>query len=294
MNSHILLGAAAFLAISACEGGDTPGQPETPPASPPTAATEGSDAPLVAEGPAAPESPEAPTTDDPAAPAAAPAPGAPPALPDFQHDPPGKLPAGSGSGAADQTIWAPNMRFPMEKAPAWANSQVYGAGGSNGPAGGQCDTRNYSYPWRDNFCETRGYANMFCGNGKGHQGQDIRPATCKKAEHVVVAAETGTITGIGTYTVFLTAKSGRLFRYLHMDMKKVRQNLHVGQEVARGQPIGVVSNDFGATATTIHLHLEIKAPVTRDGKTVFTFVPPYPSLVLAYQRLLSVSPDAPR
>ena len=256
-------------------------QPVHAGATPPTGAAEAgaeAEAPLIPDGPGAAPAP----------------PGGTPALPEFPHEPSGRLVPGSGSGAEDQTVWAPTMRFPMEKAPAWANSQVWGAGGSNGPGGGQCDAKNYGYPWHDNFCETRGYTNIFCASGKGHQGQDIRPATCKKSEHWIVAAETGTITGIGTYTVFLTAKSGRLYRYLHMDMQKVRQMLHVGQEVTRGERIGLASNDFGATSTTIHLHLEIKAPVTRDGKTVFTFVPPYSSLVRAYQRLLIVSPDAPR
>lgn len=279
MNRPAGLALAALLGLVACRaavqepGAATKGSASDTP-SPPVAEGE---TPLVAEG---------------AAPSGAPGPAA-PELPGFRHDPPGALPPGSGVGASDQTIWAPNMRFPMAEAPAFANSQVYGVGGFKGPAGGQCDARNYAYPWRDNFCETRGYSNMFCGNGRGHQGQDIRPATCEKGKHRVVAAETGTITAIGAYTVFLTAKSGRLYRYLHMDMNNVRQNLRVGQEVVRGDPIGLVSNDFGGTPTTIHLHLEIKSPVTRDGKTVFTFVPPYPSLVLAYRRLLSVSSHQP-
>ena len=287
--SRPVVAALLLLSAAACkEQAAEPGAATASKATP--ASTPVSDVPLVpANDPSA--DPAAPPTGDPGASSPPPQPGptpAPPVTPvAFQHDAPGKLFAGSGSGAADQTIWAPNMRFPIEASPAYANSQVWGAGGMNGPGGGQCDARNYSYPWRDNFCESRGYPNQFCGNGKGHQGQDIRPATCKKAKHWAVAAEDGVVTGIGSYTVFLTARSGRLYRYLHLDMAKVRQTLHVGQEVRRGERLGLVSNDFGATATTIHLHFEIKAPVTRDGKTVFTFVPPYPSLVNAYQRLLA-------
>ena len=48
---------------------------------------------------------------------------------------------------------------------------------------------NYSYPWQDNFCEARDFEVGQCANGYGHQGQDIRPATCKKNIHWVVAAE---------------------------------------------------------------------------------------------------------
>ncbi len=39
---------------------------------------------------------------------------------------------------------------------------------------------NYSYPWRDNFCEHRFFYVGQCPGGLGHQGQDIRPASCKQ------------------------------------------------------------------------------------------------------------------
>ncbi|MBI1238457.1 MAG: peptidoglycan DD-metalloendopeptidase family protein [Alphaproteobacteria bacterium] len=211
------------------------------------------------------------------------------AEPDFAFRPTGELQAGSGTGQTDGTVWAPAMRFPLESAPAYLNSQVYGVGGSQGPSGnGQCDTRNYAYPWRDNFCETRSHNTLMCPAAVGHQGQDIRPATCKKAVHWAVAAEDGRITNIGTYTVFLTADSGRLFRYLHLDMGRL--NVIVGQEVKRGDRIGLVSNDFGSTVTTIHLHFEIKEAIDTGEGQVFTFVSPYTSLVEAYERLRAGNP----
>ena len=186
-------------------------------------------------------------------------------------------------------VWVPGMRFPIENAPAFANSQVFGVGGSNGPAGnGQCDMRNYSFPWHDNFCENRSYTTALCPSGTGHQGQDIRPATCRRSMYRAVAAEAGQITQIGTYTVYLTADSGRLYRYLHMDMNRLL--VGVGARVTRGQPLGFVSNDFGMTSTTIHLHFEIKAAVTRNGISTFTWVPPYSSLVAAYENLLRETP----
>jgi murein DD-endopeptidase MepM/ murein hydrolase activator NlpD len=209
----------------------------------------------------------------------------------WPHDPGGALPPGSGTGATDSTLWAAGMRFPMEAAPAYANSQVYGYGGFAAPGpGGQCDARNYAYPWRDNFCETRSWANGMCPAGKGHQGQDIRPATCEKKVHRVVAAESGRITSIGSYTVTLLGDSGRIYRYLHMDMAGVNAMFptSASRNVERGQPIGKVSADFGGSATTIHLHFEIKAPVsTGGGSAVVMFVPTYTSLTDSYGRLLN-------
>jgi murein DD-endopeptidase MepM/ murein hydrolase activator NlpD len=180
------------------------------------------------------------------------------------------------------------MRFPIAAPAAYADSQVYGHGGSNGPGGGQCDAVNYSYPWRDNFCEARAYSTPLCPSGTGHQGQDIRPNSCKAAVYDAVAAEDGVISQIGSYTVYLSADSGRLYRYLHLQMNQLK--VHVGDRVTRGQPIGLVSNNFGSTPTTIHLHFEIKEAVSWNGSTITTFVPPYSSVVDAYQRLLAGTP----
>jgi murein DD-endopeptidase MepM/ murein hydrolase activator NlpD len=187
------------------------------------------------------------------------------------------------------------MRFPIDRAPAFANSQVWGVGGTSGPPGSQGDARNYSYPWYDDFCEARQYATASCPTGKGHQGQDIRPAQCCDSHghllqdtFVVDATENGTITSIGTYTVYLTGESGRLYRYLHMDMARLK--VAKGQQVVRGQPLGYVSNYFGNSVTTFHLHFEIKTPVTRNGTTLYTWVSPYPSLVASYRKLLEGNP----
>jgi murein DD-endopeptidase MepM/ murein hydrolase activator NlpD len=233
------------------------------------------DTPLPA-GPAAPAQPDSPT----------------PPTGDFDHREAGDLIPGSGSGYLDRTVWAPNLCFPLETT-GFANSQVYGAGGAKGPPGltSQCDSMNYGLPWRDNFCEARGYASPVCASGQGHQGQDIRPATCKKNEYWVLAAEDGIITDIGSYTVTLTAAAAphRVYRYLHMEMADLA--VHEGDSVHAGDHLGKASNNFGATPTTIHLHFEIRAGVsgvTGDGKPVVlhTFLPPYLSLVGAYQRKL--------
>ncbi len=188
----------------------------------------------------------------------------------------------------DSHIYVPGMRFPIQSPKAFANSQVYGHGGMSGPGGGQCDPGNYVYPWHDNFCETRGYTTALCPSGKGHQGQDIRPNSCAAATYVTVAAEAGTITAIGPYIVHLVTPGGRDYLYLHMQMDKLK--VKVGDHVARGQPMGLVSNNFGGTATTIHLHFEIKQPVTHNGATITTRVPPYTSLLDSYQRMLAGTP----
>ncbi|ESQ76351.1 hypothetical protein ABAC402_04430 [Asticcacaulis sp. AC402] len=215
---------------------------------------------------------------------------------DFPHDAAGDLIAGSGAGYTDVSNWAPGMCFPINGL-AYANSQVYKAGGSNGPSGGQCASANYSYPWQDNFCETRSWNNVVCSTGQGHQGQDIRPATCAANTHWAVAAEDGVITQVGTYTVALTGNSSphRIYRYLHLQSSSLR--VAMGESVVRGQKIGLVSNNMGGTPTTIHLHFEIRvaqAETMGDGTLLAanSFVPPYTALVDAYQRKLA-GPDCP-
>ena len=213
-----------------------------------------------------------------------------PAAATFGHFPAGDLIPKSGSGYLDRTVWSPSLCFPFAE-DAFANSQVYGAGGGMGPKDhpSQCDPMNYTLPWRDNFCESRGYASPLCASGKGHQGQDIRPATCKKDVHWVVAAEDGIITDIGTYTVTLTGSAAphRVYRYLHMRMNQLA--VKEGAAVKAGANLGKASNDFGGTPTTIHMHFEIRSGVSgtsTDGKPVVlhTFLPPYQSLVAAYDR----------
>lgn len=200
--------------------------------------------------------------------------------------PPGDLPPGSGEGAAEMTVFAPGMRFPIEDGPAYPNSQVYGHGGSQGPGGGQCDAANYSYPWRDNYCEIRSWDMPLCPAGTGHQGQDIRPGTCDNLAHAIVSSEAGTVTNIGSYSVYVTKADGQRFDYLHGGQIAVGS----GQVLAKGDHIGQVSNEFGGTATTIHLHFNIKQDVAGVG---FVYVSPYMSLVRAYEELMGLGTELP-
>ncbi|WP_437333123.1 M23 family metallopeptidase [Sorangium sp. So ce394] len=202
----------------------------------------------------------------------------------FSYHPAGELVPGSGEGRADGVVYAPAMRFPLEEGPAFANSQVYSKGGSAGPRGGQCDADNYAYPWRDNFCESRSWAMPLCPSGAGHQGQDVRPPTCEAGKYWVVAVADGIITSIGGYSVYLTGEDGTRYDYLHMSDVQVS----VGQGVSRGERIGKVSNVFGGTPTTIHLHFNVRQSLSGVG---LVYVPPYSSLVASYQALLNEPPE---
>ncbi len=211
-----------------------------------------------------------------------------PALADgeFTFDEPGKLVNGSGKGRADSNVYVKDMRFPIESGPAFANSQVWGRGGLNGGGGGQCDKENFSYPWHDNYCETRDWEMPLCPSGNGHQGQDIRAATCEKGVHWVVSSQDGTVTNIGSYSVYITAADGTRFDYLHMSDVAVEK----GENVKKGQRIGKVSNVFGGTPTTVHLHFNIRQNVAGVGSV---YVPPYLSLVTAYKELVNPKVEEP-
>ena len=203
----------------------------------------------------------------------------------FTYDPPGQLVPDSGKGRVDMNVYAPGMRFPIESGPAFANSQVWGHGGNEG-TGGQCDKENFSYPWHDNYCETRDWDMPMCPGGHGHQGQDIRAASCKPGVHATVAVADGTITSVGSYSVYLTTADGTRFDYLHMQDVAVKE----GEQVKRGDPMGKVSNQFGGSATTVHLHFNIRQNVAGVGSV---YVPGYLSLVKSYETLQGLDlPDA--
>ena len=217
------------------------------------------------------ETPQPPRSD--AGTAAAP-------IPDFAWRPAGELIAGSGSGVRGTTVYAAGIRFPVERPPAYLNSQVWRYGGAFGGGGSWRDPRNYSYPWQDNFCELRSRATPACPSGRGHQGVDIRPADARDVTHWAVAVEAGRISSVGSYSVILTGNSGTQYRYLHLEMRRLAVSL--GASVTPGQRIGLISNDFGATPTTVHLHFEMLQNLNGRG---LRHVPPYMSLVRAYERL---------
>jgi hypothetical protein len=210
---------------------------------------------------------------------------------EFSYFAPGALVPGSGTGTPQQIVHAPGITFPIRTAPAYLQSMVWGFGGVVG-GGDECDPRNYTYPWRDNFCETRSSNrnSPFCPVSRIHLGQDIRvgtPSECQilrgmpeddRMLHEVVAVEDGIVYEIGTYTVKLRA-GGRIYRYMHLNMDALQ--VEAGDSVLAGDVLGYVSKDFGGTPTTFHLHFEIIQNTEEFG---WVHVPPYLSLVEAYER----------
>ena len=297
------VGILALLGLAACDAVRLPGDGRNPP-EPPVEIPEGAPGPppplVPVNDPYGDEdTPEEevdeeidPGTEAPQAPEPEPEPEPLPIM--FRYHAPGNLTPGSGTGRQDDTIFVPEMVFPILDDPAFPGSQVWGFGGGMS-TGGQCDARNYGdAAWRDNFCEYRSTARNtpLCPSNNAHQGQDIRVGTrtgClemvagrpdKPTLYEVVAAEDGIIQYIGSYSINLKGTStGNLYKYLHLNMGALQ--VSEDETVEAGDLIGYISDDFGGTPTTYHLHFEIKAPLEDIG---FTHVPPYTSLVSSYER----------
>jgi hypothetical protein len=211
----------------------------------------------------------------------------------------------------------------------WGNCEATGrsgAGSRNGVSAYRCRVSgqtliwdesaadNYSYPWRDNFCEHRYFFVGQCPAGLGHQGQDIRPANCKQRIqganrcqpylHDVVAVRDGAVLRAprqeSIYIVANAPNERIRFRYLHMLPKQFdADGLVSGRFVREGEIIGKVGNFFKRErGTTYHLHFDVQVP-TKYG---WMFVNPYMTLVAAYERLIrgrgqeikqDVKPDVP-
>jgi hypothetical protein len=244
----------------------------------------------------------------------------------FTYHSPGDIIPGTGfkgkGGVADYTVYS-KIRFPIADAPAFANSQSfmnwgnceatgrYGAGTLGGVSAYRCRVNgqqtliwdesadaNYSYPWRDNFCETRYFYVGQCPGGLGHQGQDIRPANCRQRMpganrcepylHDVVAVRDGAVLRApGQESIYIVANAPNeriRFRYLHMLPKQFDANGFVsGRFVREGEVIGKVGNYYKRErGTTYHLHFDVQVP-TKYG---WVFVNPYMTLVAAYERLI--------
>lgn len=242
--------------------------------------------------PAGPSEPSTPTPETPTP--ATPAPTPPAAVPaSFYFFRGGNLAPSSGTGSTEMAVLVPDMMFPIKSAPAVAQTQVYRWGGGI-KGGDQCDVRNFTAPWRDNYCESRTTDNTtpWCPKKGVHLGQDIRVGTpegcaaerkvkaADRSRYEVVAVEDGVISNVGSYSITLRGDSGgRIYRYLHLNMKKLM--VATNQTVKKGDLLGYVSNDFGGTPTTLHLHFEIKLNTAAYG---WQYAPPYASLLEAYKR----------
>lgn len=246
--------------------------------------------------------------------------------PNFSYFSPGFIIPGTGrskelGGVADYTVYA-NLRFPLKDAPAFVNSQSFNNWGNCNFTGRSVRTlrkkgtpyscsvnglplvfdesagANFSYPWRDNFCEHRNFFVGQCPGGEGHQGQDIRPGECnllnegadrcQPYHHDIVAALDGTILRAPKQqAIFLfanTASAHLRVRYIHMNPNRLdADGILSGKSVKAGDVIGKAAT-FNKTerGTSYHLHFDMQVP-TRIG---FVFVNPYASLIAAYEQLV--------
>ena len=243
---------------------------------------------------------------------------------DFTYYGPGDLIDNTGwhklPGRADYHVYA-QMRFPIAYAPAYVKSQSFmpwgdcyrtGVVGRLGKKGAhyhcklndkplvfdESAAENFTYPWRDNFCELRDFLVGQCPGGYGHQGEDIRPGNCVlnnpeadrclPYQHDVAAVHDGIIRrmpgDLGAYIVFNDANNHVRFRYLHMNPKMLDDaGIVNGRQVSQGEIVGKVADwgDF-ENGTSYHIHFNMQV-FTAVG---WVWVNPYMTLVAAYERLI--------
>lgn len=243
---------------------------------------------------------------------------------DFTYYGPGDLIPDTGwkklPGRADYHVYA-HIRFPIANAPAYVKSQSFmpwgdcyrsGRVGRMGKKGSEYSCKvnglplvfdesaavNFTYPWRDNFCELRDFIVGQCPGGYGHQGEDIRPGNCvllneqadrcQPYQHTVAAVHDGTIWrmpgNLGLYIVVNTPNDLVRFRYLHMNPKMLdADEWFSGRQVSEGEILGKVATwgDY-EKGTSYHIHFNIQV-FTKVG---WVWVNPYMTLVTAYERLI--------
>lgn len=212
---------------------------------------------------------------------------------DFSYRPSGDIIPNSGyrkqGGHPDAMAYA-QIRFPLEKAPAFVHSQSHTKRDK--------DDGLTAYPWRDNFCESRSFEVWQCSGGYGHQGEDIRAADCPspgdsrepcdhKQRGVVAVRDAVVIRASKDQAATLEVNSRTehiRFRYMHMNPQALNADgVLNGRIVTEGEKIGVISNYLDHPAgTSMHLHFDVQV-FTRDG---WIWVSPYVTLVSAYERLI--------
>jgi hypothetical protein len=196
-------------------------------------------------------------------------------------------------GVADNTVYS-QIRFPLADPPAFVNSQMFPKRKKRRGEDEDVSQR-HSYPWRDNFCERRGFPVGQCPGGIGHQGQDIRTMPCPPnsgdqctpARDLVAVRDGIILRRPKQEAVYLFVNTGTehiRFRYLHMVPSKMdADNLLSGRRVHEGEVIAQVGNyNKKEAGTSYHLHFDVQVP-TKDG---WVFVNPYMTLVAAYERLI--------
>jgi hypothetical protein len=221
--------------------------------------------------------------------------------PDFTYRPSGDIIANSGfrkqGGHADFNAYS-QIRFPLEKTPAFVHSQSFRNRRSSDKPVDELVGGKTSYPWQDNFCEARSFGVGQCPGGFGHQGEDIRPAPCSPGnegpdrcdpkQQVVIAVRDGVVIRSPKQqaaTLQINTRNEHIrFRYMHMNPAAMdADGILNGRHVDEAEKIGVVSNYLDhPNGTSRHLHFDVQV-FTRDG---WLWVNPYVTLVSAYERLI--------
>lgn len=204
----------------------------------------------------------------------------------FTYFTPGNLV--SGSGRSDRTIYLPDILFPLAVGSDNAGLQAYANSQIHPIATPQSNPKNFSYPWRDTYCEERQWGMPLCPGKTGHQGVDIRASGPENKTYVAVAMDDAIVTAITRNTTVILRAKDYSCRYLHMDPDSIRAaGLEVNKQVKRGQPVGKVSNIMGQTpSTSIHLHFDCHKVV--NGTNLH--LPVYTSLVHAYRKAWRIAP----
>jgi hypothetical protein len=221
--------------------------------------------------------------------------------PDFSYRPSGDIIARSGfrkqGGRADFNTYS-QIRFPLDTAPAFIHSQSFRNRKSSDRPIDELVGSNTSYPWQDNFCESRSFGVGQCPGGFGHQGEDIRPAPCPPQsdgtngcdpkQKAVLAVRDGIVIRSPKQqaaTLQINTSNEHIrFRYMHMNPATMdADGVLNGRHVDEAEKIGVVSNYLDhPNGTSRHLHFDVQV-FTRDG---WLWVNPYVTLVSAYERLI--------
>jgi len=220
---------------------------------------------------------------------------------DFSYLPSGDIIAKSGfrkqSGRTDFNAYS-QIRFPLEKTPAFIHSQSFRSRRSSDKPIDEQVGSNSSYPWQDNFCESRSFNVGQCPGGFGHQGEDIRPGACAAGnegpercdprQQAVLAVRDGVVMRSPKQqaaTLQINSRNEHIrFRYMHMNPAAMdADGILNGRHVDEAEKIGVVSNYLDhPNGTSRHLHFDVQV-FTRDG---WLWVNPYTTLVSAYERLI--------
>jgi hypothetical protein len=220
---------------------------------------------------------------------------------DFTYRPGGDIIVNSGfrkqGGYADFEVYS-QIRFPLQKAPAFVHSQSFRNRRSSDRPLDELAGGKTSYPWQDSFCEARSFGVGQCPGGFGHQGQDLRPAPCSAGNdgpdrcdpkrQAVVAVRDGVVIRSlkqQAATLQINTRTEHIrFRYMHMSPVTMDANgILNGRSVYEGEKIGVVSNYLDhPNGTSRHLHFDVQV-FTRDG---WLWVNPYVTLISAYERFI--------